>query len=293
VTQTNTEQWTTGKLLDWMSSKFEGNNIESPRLISEMLLTNLLGGQRIDLYANINRIASETELEKLRGFVKRTLEHEPVQYIVGKTWFNGSQFDVNSSTLIPRSCTERIVEQVIQFCREKELTAPQIADIGTGTGCIAITIASNLPTCNITASDISKDALDLATKNAEKIGVLESISFILGDGTSPISSLKPFDVICSNPPYIPDSEMKTLDPNVRKWEPELALSGGVDGLKVITPLIETAPQILVQGGLLLIEIDTSHSCKVLEIAQSQQDLKNVKILRDQFGDDRFLSAIKC
>jgi release factor glutamine methyltransferase len=87
--------------------------------------------------------------------------------------------------------------------------------------------------------------------------------------------------------------MKTLDPNVRKWEPELALSGGVDGLKVITPLIETAPQILVQGGLLLIEIDTSHSCKVLEIAQSQQDLKNVKILRDQFGDDRFLSAIKC
>tara|TARA_B100000959_G_C14937967_1_gene606550 strand:+ start:635 stop:1516 length:882 start_codon:yes stop_codon:yes gene_type:complete len=293
VPETNTEQWTTRRLLSWLTERFESNEIESPRLISEMLLTHVLGGQRIDLYANVDRIATDAERETLRSFVKRTLEHEPVQYIVGNTWFYGMEFHVDSSTLIPRTCTEAIVEQTLHYAALSASSPTLIADIGTGTGCIAITIAANLDDCEIVASDISKDAIQLAEKNANKHGVQNRISFLEGDGLNPHASLPPFDIICSNPPYIPDSEMTALDPNVGKWEPKLALSGGKDGLDVLKPLIENASKSLVQGGVLLLEIASSTKDTCLELAKLNPALQEPTILRDRFGDDRFLRAIKC
>ena len=276
-----------------MSDSFEGHNIDSPRLISEMLLSHVFDGPRIDLYADVDRIASEDELETLRSFVQRTLQHEPVQYIVGKVWFYGAEFNVNDSTLIPRTCTETIVEQAAHHC---ELADPahtyRIADIGTGSGCIAITLANSLPNCTIVATDISNDAIELARKNAVLHGVDDQIEFVLGDCTAPLTSLEPFDVICSNPPYIPDHEFCTLDPNVREWEPRIALSGGEDGLQVIRPLIESSSECMVSGGLLLIEIATSNKDHVLQLVHSCSTFANAMILKDQFGDDRFLQAIK-
>ena len=276
-----------------MTGHFEVNEIDSPRLISEMLLTHLFGGQRIDLYANVDRLCTDMERETLRGYVKRTLRHEPVQYIVGKTWFNGMELKVNSSTLIPRSCTETIVEQSLNFCNINELESPRIADIGTGTGCIAIAIATGHAGSSVMATDIADDALDLAKQNAQTHGVSKQITFACGDLTSPLSSLEPFDVICSNPPYVPDSELENLDNNVVNWEPKLAISGGVDGMKVVRPLVRSSPDFLVQGGLLMIEIATSTTDEVLEIARATSTLRDVKITRDKFGDDRFLRAIKC
>ena len=276
-----------------MSDSFKGHDIDSPRLISEMLLSHVLGGQRIDLYATVDRIASEEELETLRSFVQRTLQHEPVQYIVGKVWFFGAEFNVNDSTLIPRTCTEAIVEQTVRHC---ELGDPartfRIADIGTGSGCIAITLANALPNCSIVATDISKDAIELAQENAAMHGVDNQIEFIHGDCTTPLMSLEPFDVICSNPPYIPDHEFCTLDPNVRDWEPRIALSGGEDGLQVIRPLIETASECMVSRGLFLIEIATSNKDRILQLANTCSTLGDAVILKDQFGDDRFLRALK-
>ena len=293
MNSTNTELWTTRALLEWVNDRFEKHNIDSPRLIAEMLLSHVLGGPRIDLYANVDRIASEDELETLRSFVQRTLQHEPVQYIVGKVWFFGAEFNVNASTLIPRTCTETIVEQAVRHC---ELGDPahthRIADIGTGSGCIAITIANSLPNCTIVATDISKDAIELARENAALHGVDDQISFSCGNCTTPLTSLEPFDVICSNPPYIPDHEFSGLDPNVREWEPHIALSGGEDGLDVIRPIIESAPNYMAEGGLLLLEIATSNKDQVLKLAQSCSMLTDAMILKDQFGDNRFLRAVR-
>ena len=293
MASTNTEQWTTRKLLDWMTNHFQEHAIESPRLISEMLLTHLFGGQRIDLYANVNRIATDDERETLRSYIKRTLEHEPVQYIVGKTWFYGIEFSVNSSTLIPRTCTETIVEQAMQFAPKFETIPVRIADIGTGSGCIAITIAANSTGVELVATDISTEALTLAKLNAKSNGVDGIISFLEGSLTEPLSTLQPFEIICSNPPYIPENEMKQLDKNVGEWEPILALSGGQDGLKYIRPLLENTPECLVKDGVLLIEIATSIKSEVLALAQANPHFKDTKILRDRYGDDRFLRATKC
>jgi release factor glutamine methyltransferase len=276
-----------------MTDCFKKNEIESPRLISEMLLTHLFGGPRIDLYANVNRIATNAERETLRSYVKRTLEHEPVQFIVGKTWFNGMEFLVDDSTLIPRTCTETIVEQALHFAQQTDSSPVRIADIGTGTGCIAITIAVHLKDVEMIATDISSQALSLAEKNAKIQGVQDKITFREGDGLGPITSLPPFDIICSNPPYIPDEEMNSLDPNVAMWEPKLALSGGRDGLDIIRPLLEQSGDCLAQSGVLLIEIASSIRNKVLELATANPAFKEAKILRDRYGDDRFLRAIKC
>jgi release factor glutamine methyltransferase len=290
---TEIKQWTTRGLLAWMTERFEENQIESPRLISEMLLTHILGGQRIDLYANADRKATEEERETLRALVKRALAHEPVQYIVGKTWFNGLEFNVNSSTLIPRSCTERLIDQCLHHANELVAHSPvRVADIGTGTGCIAISIAKHASNCELTATDISAEALALATENASIHSVDSRIEFICGDGLEPLTNLEPFDIICSNPPYIPDNEMLQLDANVREWEPDLALRGGSDGLQIITPLVENAPKLLANDGLLILEIASSTSRLVLEMARSIDGLRDVSILRDTFGDDRFLRAKK-
>ena len=274
-----------------MSKHFENHAIDSPRLISEMLLTHLFGGERIDLYANVDRIATDDERNTLRDYVKRTLNHEPVQYIVGKTWFYGMEFHVNSSTLIPRSCTEVLVEQALQHASQCTTDKLRIADIGTGTGCIAITIAKNLA-ATIIATDISQEALDLAERNAIQHGVAEQIQFVKGDGIAPIEAQECFHILCSNPPYIPDAEMATLDKNVGEWEPKLALAGGEDGLEVIRPLLEKAPNLLVEGGILVVELASSIRDDALRLARETPLLKNPKILRDQFGDDRFLRAIK-
>ncbi len=293
VTNTKANQWTTRTLLEWMTSRFQENEIESPRLISEMLLTHVIGGERIDLYANVERNATEEERDALRSYVKRTLEHEPVQYIVGKAWFNGMEFLVNSSTLIPRSCTETIVEQCVQHCNShSEITTPRIAEIGTGSGCIAIAISANAGHCAIVASDISNDALELAKENAMEHGVNQNISFVLGDCFEPFQTLGSFDIICSNPPYIPDDEMVKLDANVKNWEPKLALSGGKNGLFVLEPLIRNAHKYLNQAGVLLVEIATNTRTEALKLANESPELTEAKILRDRFGDDRFLRAIK-
>jgi release factor glutamine methyltransferase len=275
-----------------MYGQFKTKKIDNPRLIAEMLLTHVLGGERIDLYAHADRIATDAERKTLREFVQRAMKHEPVQYIVGTAWFFGIEFQVNNTTLIPRTCTERIVEQVIAHCKLSTEPTCNIADIGTGTGCIAITLANNMKKASIVATDISNDAIELAKTNAAIQQVDSQISFMQGDGVDPIIDLDPFDAICSNPPYIPDNELAKLDANVLDWEPELALSGGKDGLRVISNIIANAPKNLKPNGLLIIEIASSTRDQALALAKEESDLVDIKIIRDAFGDDRFLRAIR-
>jgi len=170
-----------------------------------------------------------------------------------------------------------------------ELQSPQIADIGTGSGCIGITIATQLPQASMTATDIEPTALQLAKRNAARLNVESQMTFLEGDGFAPLQGCR-FDVVCSNPPYVPTHEMETLAPNVRDWEPKSALSGGDDGLNLIRPMIHDAHLHLNSNGCLLIEIASSIKDAVLDLANHERTLRDVKILRDQHGDDRFLRA---
>jgi len=275
-----------------MTDQFTSRKIDAPRLISEMLLTHVLGGARIDLYANAGRIASDMELSTLRGLVRRALQHEPVQYIVGNAWFFGMEFQVNQSTLIPRTCTERLVEQAIAFCNDNVSGQPRIADICTGSGCIAVTLAANVSGASIVATDISNDALTLAGANASNHGVEPQLTFLEGDGITPILGLEQFDIVCSNPPYISDLEMQVLPKHIANWEPKLALSGGSDGMEVASDIILSASKVLKSQGLLLVEVSPSTQEHAMTIALSTPELQDIKILKDAFGDDRFLRAIR-
>jgi release factor glutamine methyltransferase len=289
----NAEVWTSRALLDWMNERFTTSGVEPPRLVAEMLLSSVLQQQRIDMYADIDRPATDAERAALRPLVQRALQGEPVQHILGEAWFFGMPFLVDRSALIPRSATETMVEHVLQWWRTREtIDDGCIADIGTGGGCIAIALAANLPETAVIATDISEEALDLARRNAERHGVVDRIEFRLGKGLDPLGDSELFDAMCSNPPYIPDHEFQSLDASVADWEPPAALCGGPDGLEVAGPLITGGGEHLRHGGLLIVEIATSSAKAAQSLAGESPNLQNENILRDQHGDARFITAVR-
>lgn len=278
------EVWTTRRLLKWMTDFFTEKQVDSPRVVAEMLLAHVLGCERLRLYMEADRPASPVELSTLRLLVARAGRHEPVQYLVGHAWFFGRQYEVNRSTLIPRPCTETLVEHVFHWLRlNPGHAAPLIADIGTGTGCIAISFAARMPDARVIATDISQAALDLAAVNAARHGMSDRIDFRLGDGLEPLRDGPPgqrFDVICSNPPYIADSEWSDVPPNVKDHEPPTALRGGADGLDVIRPLVADAASLMKPGGLLAIEIAHASRDAVVELVRSTRQFENETVLKD-------------
>lgn len=291
------ETWTTRRLLKWMTEHFTLKQVDSPRVVAEMLLASVLGCERLRLYMETDRPASPAELATLRELVARAAKHEPVQYLVGHAWFFGRQFKVNRSTLIPRACTETLVEHVLQWHRVTPGHAsPLIADIGTGSGCIAISLALQIPDARVIATDIVPAALELARENARVHGVEDRLEFRTGSSVEPIGAGSPalgerFDVICSNPPYIPDHEWTdSVDRNVKGHEPESALRGGGDGLDVIRPLIAGAAGLLTAGGLLAIEIADCQRDAVIELANRTGSLQSVAVLKDHEELWRVLTA---
>lgn len=273
-----------------MRDRFDRASIHAPRLVSEMLLAHVLGGQRIDIYADADREASEDERAALRALVQRVLAHEPVQYIVGESWFLGRPFKVNADVLIPRAATESLVQQAMDWHRVWSGDGvPHIADVGTGSGCIAVSIALAIPGAELFATDICPDALTVAQHNARRHRCDDRIAFVEGDGIAALEDRGTFDLLCSNPPYVPKGDLATLDPNVRDWEPEVALHGGEDGMAVAGPLIRCASRVLAPGGRLLVEITTAATDAALTAA-ADGGFDDARITRDGHGDERFLAA---
>lgn len=282
------DPWTTRKLLAWMSQTFEQRNLDSPRLSAEILLSNIIKCERLRLYMENDRPASPDELNALRGLVKRALNNEPIQYLTGEARFFALDFKADQRALIPRPSTETIIEHILQAERTAERTNPvRIAEICTGSGCIAVTLAKNLTNASIVATDISPDALALAAENAERHKVSDRIEFLEGDMLDPIAGLGPFDWIISNPPYIPDDEWDAVEPNVKDHEPHLALRASPDGLPFVKNLIENARPALAQGGTLMIELAAKTAAQAAEHARTH-GWTDPKILKDHENFDRVL-----
>lgn len=273
--------------LSWGTNFLRKKYIEDPRLEAEILLAYTLNLKRIDL---ITREHNNLETEKLgifQEYINRRAHHEPTAYIIGIQPFMSLDFFVDRSVLIPRPETEQLVELVSQVTgRESRVV---IADVGTGSGAIAVSLAKNLPNAKVIGIDSSPDAIKIAEKNAKCHKVDDRCQFIVGNMfeffnvAANFSSPYKFDVIISNPPYIPSGIIETLQPEVKNWEPREALDGGEDGLDYIRKLIEEGPKYLKENGYLILEFGIGQAEKIRELAK---DFKEIKIIKDNSGIER-------
>jgi release factor glutamine methyltransferase len=244
---TEAETWTTLKVLTWTVGYLTEKGVENARREAEWLLCEVTGLDRIGLYLNFDKPLQDDELAAYRSMVARRGKREPLQHILGSQEFDGREFVVTKDVLIPRFDTETLLEEAVR----KAPQARRVLDIGTGSGCIAISLAHRLPHAQITAVDLSPDALAIAQHNAERNNA--AVEFLLGSFFQPVTGRR-FDLIVSNPPYITRADLDTLQPEVRDFEPRLALDGGVDGLDAYRVLVSEAPGYLEPGGWLLVEI---------------------------------------
>ena len=243
--------------------------VESPRLQTELLLTHVLKMPRMKLYLNFERALSEPELTAVRELVKRRGQREPLQYIVGSASFCGLELTVNRHVLVPRPETELLAEHGWQFLSTLSPQPSTALDYGTGSGCITIALAVKCPPAQVFALDASADALEVAKQNAARHSVADRIRFFHGDGFAALPPDASFDMIISNPPYIPSAEIDTLQPEVRDHEPHQALNGGPDGLDAFRRLAVEAGAFLKSGGRIMAEFGDGQEKQVCEIFKGQ------------------------
>jgi release factor glutamine methyltransferase len=245
-------------------------NVESPRLQAELLLAHVLQLPRMQLYLKFERALAPKEVDDLRELVRRRGEREPLQHIVGSTCFYGLEIAVNRHALIPRPETELLAEAGWNFLSTLNPQPSTALDFGTGTGCLAITLAVKCPAAQVSAVDISPDALALARQNAARHLVESRLQFFAGDGFAPLPSGIRFDLIISNPPYIPAAEIDTLEPEVRDHDPRIALDGGADGLDFYRRLAREAGGFLKPGGRLILEFGDGQEAFLPKIFTQQK-----------------------
>ncbi len=281
--------WTIIKILNWTKQYFADKGVENPRLDAEILLCAVLKCERIKLYLDFERPLDEQELAVYRGYVARRAQHEPLAYILGEKAFMRNTFKVNSHTLVPRPETELLVESLV-MAAEKVNSAPMLLDIGTGSGAILVSLLDYLPQAKGVGVDISPGALAVAKENAVRIGVADRAAFLHSDLFSGIPAERKFDIIVSNPPYIPAAEIVTLARDVQR-EPRGALDGGNDGLDFYRRITESAGTHLVADGLLAFEIGIGQSEAVCAMCR-ENGLGAVAVRRDYAGIDRMVFAAK-
>lgn len=266
--------------------------VDSPRLQVELLLAHVLQMPRLRLYLDFERRLSDTELDAVRTLVKRRASREPLQHIVGSTSFCGLDIKVDRHVLIPRPETEGLAELGWEFLRTRDARdggTVTALDMGTGSGCLAVALAVHAPSAEVWAVDISPLALAVARGNAARLGVLDRIRFLEGDRFSTIPPAQRFDVIVSNPPYIPTAEIEGLASEVRDHDPRLALDGGTDGLEFFRQLALEARQRLRPGGRFLAEFGDGQG-PALQTLFEQNGWNVVEIVRDLSGRARILVA---
>lgn len=288
--RTGEKSWTVLELLRWTTSHFQDKGIETARLDAEILLAHALGTNRMQLYVDFEKPVSPTDRAIFRELVrKRSGQRIPVSLLLGKKEFWSLAIQVTGDVLTPRPETETLVQAAVDRMPQKD-GLYSILDIGTGSGAIALALASERPGSHVVATDISEAALKVAASNAEQLQLSERVRFVQGSLFEPLagSGEGPFDVVVSNPPYIARSEAESLPPELRH-EPDGALFGGEDGLEVLRPLVAGAREVLKPGGSLLVEIDPKQAEAVAAMC-GEAGLGEVGFLRDLSGDIRAIAA---
>ncbi len=287
----NKPVWTIIKILDWTKQYFADRGVENPRLDAEVLLCAVLQCERIKLYMDFERPLTGAELSQYKNYVARRGQHEPLAYILGEKEFMRNSFKVTSATLVPRPETELLVESLIKAARGLKADGDvKILDIGTGSGAIIVSLLDYLSNAKGVGVDISVDALIVAEENSRRIGVRERAGFMQSDLFSRIPADKKFDIIVSNPPYIPAADIAGLAKDVQK-EPRGALDGGTDGLDFYRRIINEAMDHMADEGILAFEVGINQAQVVAELCR-KAGFKATAIRKDYADIERMVFAVK-
>ncbi|MBN2565767.1 MAG: peptide chain release factor N(5)-glutamine methyltransferase [Candidatus Eisenbacteria bacterium] len=314
----DTRTWTVLELINWSKAYLEEKGFDNARLEVELLLGHVLKLPRIELYLQFERQLKEKELATFKALFKRRLSGEPVQYVTGSAGFMLGDYEVNPAVLIPRPETEALTEVALRMLREMrerlggaggEVAGaaastgaagpaaggfrPVVADVGTGSGVIAATIAAKVPDAVVYATDVSKAALEVAARNAERAGVAARVTFLEGEMLHPLHGnglAGKVMALVSNPPYIPTGDLAGLPSEVRDFEPREALDGGEDGLECLRVLVQDGPELLAPGGFIALEVGDGQASSIAGMLRDR--LGNAEIHRDYAGRDRIVTGFR-
>ncbi len=287
-------EWTIIKLIEWTTSFFKSHDIESPRTTAEILLAHALNLNRIDLYLRYDQPLSSKELSPFKTLIKRRVKREPVAYIVGTKEFWSMDLAVTPEVLIPRPETECLVEAALDLLPNNPNIKPRrILELGTGSGAVILALASERPNHLFFASDRSMDAVKLAQKNARHHGLDNVVNFFCADWFRALNaSNDPFDMIISNPPYIPTQNIAKLQPEIYRYEPTSAIDGHEDGLACLKLIINDAHGYLKKKGHLLLEMGHDQKRPIQKIIESCAVYEDVIFSKDYSGYDRIAQMQK-
>jgi release factor glutamine methyltransferase len=286
-------EWNILRILQWATGYLKNRGIESPRSAAELLLAHALETDRVHLYMHHDQPLEKPELALFKTFIQRRLQGEPVAYIVGRKGFWSLDLGVTPAVLIPRPETERLVEAALDWLAARGTgSAAAVMDLGTGSGAIVLSIASESSGHRFYASDLSPEAIAVARRNAMTAGIAERVRFFVGDWLGALRRGPIFDLIVSNPPYIATGEWSQLQPEIVRYEPRLALDGDVDGLRCYRAIVATAHHHLKPGGALMLEIGCDQGEAVRRIAETNGAYAEFNCLKDYSSRDRVVTMRK-
>nr|WP_319393094.1 peptide chain release factor N(5)-glutamine methyltransferase [uncultured Desulfobacter sp.] len=279
--------WTIKSILSWTDGYFSQHNIDSPRLTAEILLAQVLGLRRLDLYLQHDRPLEKQELADFKVLIQRRIAREPVAYITGRKGFFKDQFQVAPGVLIPRPDTETLVETAVGILSEMEACGRQgqVIELGVGSGAVIVSIANACKSHRYFGSDFSWDALSVACANV-KAFAQTPVSLFRGDWLAAVALQPMFDLILSNPPYIPSADIETLEPEVKDHEPRQALDGGADGLDAIRLILAQAGDRLLPSGCLILEIGYDQKPLIKSLVEGVSWVSELDFVKDLAGHHR-------
>lgn len=284
--------WTVKALLDWTADHFrkKGADLADARKDARLLLAHVLGCPPIECLARFEDVPTDTERTRFKDLIRRRGDGWPVAYLIGHREFYLLSFEVTPAVLVPRPDTETLVMEVLN--RLKGKPAPAVLDLGTGSGCVAVSVAHHAKTAVVTAVDVSPDAIEVAKRNAAKHGVADRVTFLTGDLFAPVPAGATFDVIASNPPYIAPGEFAELAPDVRDHEPRVALDGGPDGLAFYRRIAADAGRFLSAGGSVVVEVGWTQDAAVRAIFAARPEWAVGDSVKDLGGRWRVVTATR-
>lgn len=287
------QTWTIGSILSWTTGYLERKGDEHPRLSAEWLINAVTGLSRVEIYTNFDKPLTPEELGRMHTAVERRGKGEPLQYVTGEMPFRHIILRCEQGVLIPRPETEVLVDVALEALDSLSSSSPYVLEVGTGTGCIALSLASERPGTHVVATDISEKAIALATRNRDALALEDAVDIVSCDLVSGVDPqlIGSFSVLVSNPPYIPTAVLEGEVPaEVKNHEPYLALDGGPDGLDVLRRLLAVAPQVLHPQGVLCVELHEDSLDQAADLAKAQGVWETVRIVKDLTHRPRILTC---